>query len=303
MTLRRLLEMGFTTGTIVAAMLWMVPRAIAIPSLAPSSLPPSPLPIETIQTIGEQITVKIIGTESEGTGIILQKQQQTYTVITSAHVLRPGTYKIQTLDGKIYPANITYNARSQSGSNAQDVALLQFNSNQSYEVAQIGNTIDLEISDRIYAMGFPFDSKKVDRRGWSFLVGQVLMKSGQSIEGGYQLAYSNKTEKGMSGGAILNSFGELVALHGQGPALLDITFVYDNGQSPCAPMQKFISDTSWGIPVETIERLFPAVIQPKKTNHPTRSSLSTDQITTDLSFDSLWLSQQAEDALACRPLR
>jgi S1-C subfamily serine protease len=303
MTLRRLLEMGFTTGTIVAAMLWMVPRTIATPSLAPSSLPPSPLPIEAIQTIGEQITVKIIGTESEGTGIILQKQQQTYTVITSAHVLRPGTYKIQTLDGKTYPANITYNARSQSGSNARDIALLQFNSNQSYEVAQIGNTVDLEISDRIYAMGFPFESKKVDRRGWSFLVGQVLMKSSQSIEGGYQVAYSNKTEKGMSGGAMLNSFGELVALHGQGPALLDITFVYDNGQSPCAPMQKFISDTSWGIPIETIAQLVPSVMQPKKTNHPTRSSLSIDQITTDLSFDSLWLSQQAEDALACRPLR
>ncbi len=298
--MRRLLVMSLTTGTIVAFLLWIIPRAISLPSLASSSLPESPLSIEQIQKIGEQITVKIIGTESEGTGIILQKQQQTYTVMTSAHVLRPGTYKIQTLDGRIYPANISYNARSQSGVSTKDVALLQFSSNQNYEVARFGNTVDLEISDRIYAMGFPFDVKNADRRGWRFIVGQVLMKSEQSIEGGYQLAYSNKTVKGMSGGAILNGNGELVALHGQGPALLDITFLYDSGKAPCVPMQKFISDTSWGIPVETIAKLLPSVIQPKTTTIPTVSIFSPNTIMTDFPFDSLLLKQQAEDALECR---
>jgi S1-C subfamily serine protease len=303
MTLRRLLEIGLTTGAIVAVMLWVVPRAIAIPSRALSSL--LPLPIEKIQSIGEQITVKIIGTESEGTGIILQKQQQTYTVITSAHVLRPGTYNIQTLDGKTYPTNITYNARLQSGTNARDIAILQFNSNQNYEVAKIGSTIDLEISDRIYAMGFPFDSQNVDRRGWSFRVGQVLMKSDQSIEGGYQLAYSNKTEKGMSGGAILNTFGQLVALHGQGPALLDITFLYDGGQRPCAPMQKFISDSSWGIPVETIAKLLPTIVSPIVSSKVQSSAapltgLDLTPSQPEPSLDNLVFIQQAEAARQCR---
>ena len=49
-----------------------------------------------------------------------------------------------------------------------------------------------------------------------FREGKVSANSNKVLEKGYSLIYSNDTLPGMSGGAVLNQNGELVAIHGRG---------------------------------------------------------------------------------------
>jgi tetratricopeptide (TPR) repeat protein len=49
-----------------------------------------------------------------------------------------------------------------------------------------------------------------------FREGKVSANSNKTFEKGYSLVYSNDTLPGMSGGAVLNGDGELVAIHGRG---------------------------------------------------------------------------------------
>lgn len=78
------------------------------------------------------------------------------------------------------------------------------------------------------------------KSGWKSTKGRVLMRSEIALEDGYQLAYTNATVKGMSSGSVLNSLGEVVALHGQGPSIIDITVKDEQGREFCSGIQQFI---------------------------------------------------------------
>jgi S1-C subfamily serine protease len=223
---------------------------IALPAPLLTPAPISPLSWDELESLGRQITVKIGGSESIGSGILVAKQGNIYTVLTNNHVLRSGTYQVQTSDRKWQTGT-----KLQSTVNkAQDSALLQFTSNEQYPVAKLGNSQTLKTGDSIYVMGFPFDSQDADKSGWKSTKGRVLMRSEIALEDGYQLAYTNATVKGMSGGPVLNSSGEVIALHGQGPSIIDVTVRDEQGREFCGGMQQFIGNYSWGIP---IDRIFP----------------------------------------------
>ncbi|MFM6003983.1 MAG: serine protease, partial [Sphaerospermopsis kisseleviana] len=100
--------------------------------------PPTQLSIEQLQEKAADITVKILSTEFLGSGILLNKQNSVYTVLTNAHVLRADNppYRIQTPDGKIYQASVPNNVNFQD----YDLAILQFTSiKKDYSVAALGN--------------------------------------------------------------------------------------------------------------------------------------------------------------------
>ncbi|MBW4616729.1 MAG: serine protease [Desmonostoc vinosum HA7617-LM4] len=55
-----------------------------------------------ISAIATEITVRIDG-ENTGTGIIIERQGNTYKVVTNAHVVsKQGSYTLQTNDGQTY---------------------------------------------------------------------------------------------------------------------------------------------------------------------------------------------------------
>lgn len=270
--------------------------AIAFP--APILTPTPILSWDELQTLARQITVKVRGVETSGSGILVNKRGNTYTVLTNDHVLRSGSYQVQTSDGQWKTANQIAPPIGKS----QDSAFLQFTSSQPYPIAKFGNTQNLKTGNPIYVMGFPFDSRDADTSGWRSTKGAVLMRSETALEDGYQLAYTNDTVKGMSGGPVLNSLGEVVALHGQGPAIIDVTVKDEQGREFCSGMQQFISNYSWGIP---IERILPTVNNTSVDSLRTSSLLeqvdfqSFDRIS---SFNELVLSAEVTSAKACENL-
>ena len=92
------------------------------------------------------------------------------------------------------------------------MAVITFSSKKKYKEAIIGESKEVKYQDQVYDAGFPiFDvgNLKVES-------GEVVANADVSIDQGYQLLYTNQTEKGMSGGVLLNKNGELIGLHGRG---------------------------------------------------------------------------------------
>jgi hypothetical protein len=90
--------------------------------------PPIPLSVAHLQEKAAAMTVKILSTDFLGSGILLNKQNSVYTVLTNAHVLRADNppYRIQTPDGEIYKADVQQNVNFQN----YDLAIFQFSSIQ-----------------------------------------------------------------------------------------------------------------------------------------------------------------------------
>jgi tetratricopeptide (TPR) repeat protein len=170
-------------------------------------------PVEIADT-AKAITVLITQPNGVGSGVILQQQGDIYTVLTSAHVVKKkASYSITTSDDRSYEV-ISSSIRSAPGS--IDLAVLKFRSNIKYPTAKLGNCNVLKSGMDLYVSGFPGESRTITELVFVFREGKVSANSNKTFENGYSLVYSNNTLPGMSGGAVLNSNGELVAIHGRG---------------------------------------------------------------------------------------
>ncbi len=105
--------------------------------------------------VARSISVKVYAGSTNGSGLIVQRSGSVYTMVTNRHVLTPGApYQVETADGRVYPAEVVENATF--GGN--DLALLQFSSNQNYPVANLGAGASLAVGDRVYVGDFPMES-------------------------------------------------------------------------------------------------------------------------------------------------
>ena len=211
------------------------------------------------------ITVKVWGTDALGSGTIINRQGSVYTIVTNQHVLRAGTtpYQIQTSDGKIYPAKVL----KTSLSTQYDLALLSFRSNhKNYQTAIIGNSSALAVGEPILAAGFPTESGEIPisttqlktLAGFALKTGRIAVILDQALEEGYQIGYTNDVEKGMSGGPLMNSRGEVVGINGKHAyPLWDAPDFFEDGSQPCLPLQELITRSSLAIPVEKITEITP----------------------------------------------
>ena len=167
-----------------------------------------------IADIAKAITVLITEPNSVGSGAILQHQGDIYTVLTAAHVVKnKASFKITTSDDRSYEV-ISSSIRPAPGS--IDLAIIKFKSTTKYPTAKLGNCNVLKSGMDLYVGGFPGTSRAITEPIFVFREGKVSANSNKIFENGYSLIYSNSTLPGMSGGAVLNSDGELVAIHGRG---------------------------------------------------------------------------------------
>ena len=241
----------------------------------PASNDPSSLPISmaittknsiTVYEVARQITVRILGDSSSGSGVIVKQQQNTYTVLTSAHVVAdsPGEgYTILTGDGFIHLAKRLHIARLKG----IDLALIQFTSSHSYQVAELGNANDVGVGAVVYATGFPnWRSISIDIIGnthnwglkaFSLTVGRVSIMLNKPLQEGYQLGYTNEIEGGMSGGPVLNNQGKLVGINGRlkYPFQGINAFVFIDGTLPSELLFQQMETLSWAIPITTFQQL------------------------------------------------
>ncbi|MDB9455908.1 tetratricopeptide repeat protein [Dolichospermum circinale CS-534/05] len=212
-----------------------------------------------VDTIAEKITV-LIDSPEPGSGVIIKKEGNTYTVLTANHVVKNRNFKytIVTPDKQRYSLN--YQTVKQL-SNKIDLAVLQFTSSKSYEVAKLGNSDILERSTNVYVAGFPKATAGVKLSVYDCRGGQVIANASQvTVDNGYNLIYDNPTLSGMSGGAVLNDQGELIAIHGQGEGSIDIDFDKINTSSATVK-----SGRNSGIPIKIFMELSAGLSKPPKT--------------------------------------
>lgn len=179
--------------------------------LPQSSLSVTQVTQADIATLTQQVTVVING-QNPGSGVIIGKQGNTYTVLTANHVVAsPDEYQIVTADGVEYPLNYTTVRRLPN----LDLALVQFTSNQPYAIAQMGDSEVAQPGTLVYIAGWPHPGIAITERIFQMTPGQISGRSQSGTESGYELVYTNITRSGMSGGPVVDTFGRLIGIHGR----------------------------------------------------------------------------------------
>jgi tetratricopeptide (TPR) repeat protein len=168
-----------------------------------------------IANTAKAVTVKISEPGSQGSGVILQRQGDIYTVLTAAHVVKnkSAAFTIVTSDGK--PHQIVSNSIRAAATDI-DLAVVKFRTTANYPTAKLGNCNLIAEGMDLYVTGYPVATEAINKSVFVFRTGTVSANSTQVLDKGYSLIYSNDTLPGMSGGAVLNQNGEVVAIHGRG---------------------------------------------------------------------------------------
>ncbi|MDB9513234.1 trypsin-like peptidase domain-containing protein [Kamptonema animale CS-326] len=168
---------------------------------------------EEIADIAKQVTVIIGGEDGKGSGVIVDRQGDTYTVVTAHHVIaKAGSYAIQTIDGQKYEV-----LRSTHIANV-DLAQLQFTSKKNYQVAQRGDPNLLKEGMTIYYAGYP-SNDSVTTRDFRFFPAPITRRA-QNSSDGYDISYKGDPLPGMSGGPVLNEDGKLIGIHGKAESVI-----------------------------------------------------------------------------------
>jgi serine protease Do len=219
-----------------------------------------------VSEIAREVTVRIITNPGAGSGAIIGRRDNIYTVLTNEHVVAnrsDNKYTVLTADGMSH--NGRWMRSPQFGS--LDLAIVQFNSDRNYQVATFGDSNNLSVGDVVYAAGYPnwywVNSNNIeDTRNWGLrayrlTTGQVGMIADRSLKRGYQLGYTNEIEQGMSGGPVLNQNGELIAINGRlkfPPQGIDV-YAFADGSLPSQKLFQQMEALSWAIPVATFEQI------------------------------------------------
>jgi Tfp pilus assembly protein PilF len=199
-------------------------------ALAAFVQPVSAKSVAEIEQIARSVSVEMIS--SVGSGVLVHRQGDLYTVVTNRHVVckekklcdEPGvrsSYQLKTTDGQVYQVGRSaIKLLKDAGGNKLDLAIVQFRSRRNYAVAQVAEPGSLKVEDAVYTAGFP--------QGQGFLFGQgeaqaVVNKRLVGDKGGYIVVYNAETLPGMSGGGAFNSEGRLVAIHGRGDKFTENT--------------------------------------------------------------------------------
>ena len=184
----------------------------------------------------KEFTVRIDSTSgANGSGIIIAKEGDTYTVLTAAHVVceketaakecnKNYSYEILAPDKKKYSVEKS-TIQPKEG---VDLGVLKFKSQQNYQVATLGD-YNPNKNDYMFTAGYP---KLGDDSPWRFSPGRISdllqtrqfdfqrnndgkVQTASSLSGGYELVYTSITYGGMSGGPILDSQARVIGIHGR----------------------------------------------------------------------------------------
>ncbi|HEY9769318.1 MAG TPA: serine protease [Coleofasciculaceae cyanobacterium] len=205
----------------------------------------------------QSATVRVVKADSAGSGVIINRNGNIYSVLTNWHVVDSSNPIILTVDNEQHQLV----EAPQQVANA-DLAVLQFYSEIEYFAAQLETTMP-QIGDTVYAAGFPLEiaqsnSLDLGNKAFRFTQGKVSIIPVKSFPQGYQLGYTNDTEMGMSGSPVFNAEGLLVAIHGRGkyrdPGFG--VYIFEDGSEPPAEQLEQMVKSSWGIPIGNYSELF-----------------------------------------------
>ncbi len=227
---------------------FIVPTVASETELIASEIAPE------LKEYARSISVKIDSNNNGGSGVIIAKQDNKYLVITNNHVVRGGdNFTIQTADGITHQAEIVSNPITSD----DDIALLTFSSNNSYQVAKLNSAATGKEEQDILAVGYSAET------------GELVIKEGtinhipnQPLKEGYQIGYTSDIVSGMSGGAILNIFGDLIGINGISAfPILNTAYQYQDDTTPTAEEIESYRQLSWGLSLNhLLTQLNPEII-------------------------------------------
>lgn len=237
----------------------LVPLLVGVPYLS-KSLPQAPpqkeqpqLSAEQLQRLARSITVKVVTGDSWGSGILIQKQGQTYTVLTNQHVLDGGkSYRVETPDGRSYPVNLLRSVRTDD-----DLGLVQFRSpDHTYTIASLKHSANLAVDAQVFSAGFPFKFSSPESGRFEFTTGRISILLDRPFVGGYQIGYTNEVQRGMSGGPLLDHQGVVVGINGMRKyPLWDDPYVFKDGSTLSEAVWERMTKLSWAVPTQSFLRL------------------------------------------------
>lgn len=222
--------------------------------------------VKALHRHAQAITVIVFVDDDWSSGILVQRQGQRYSVITNRHVVDFGKrFQVVMMDGRRYAAQ----RQDHVGFKEDDLALLHFQSPEvSYPIATFAPALSLVPGTPVFASGFPVElpELKGEQRPpqplFHLTSGQVSLVSQKVLAGGYQVGYTNPIEKGMSGGPVLNSQGQVIAINGMHAyPLWGDPYIFTDGSRPHPDIQGLMKRSSWAIPVERFLKLAPASLQ------------------------------------------
>jgi tetratricopeptide (TPR) repeat protein len=272
--------------------IWLGISAAAIVIYQPSaSAAMSP---QEIARLAQTLTVQVNPSPNDprqksGSGFIVSKEGNRYTILTCNHVLRDQPESIRTQDGRSYPI-----VGSQSlSTGGTDLALLTFESTDDYPVARIGNSDQAEVGAQIFVFGFPVNALQQrvgENRYFEFSPGFVTSRL-PSQEGGYTIRYNAITQPGMSGGPVFDIDGRVIGVHGlgendvatvrdlqSGSATAELSVQTKTGFNSAIPINTFVGMRPQGsaaLPQVEVDRR-PSSDQPRETLQNPNSSLAYD---------------------------
>ena len=160
-----------------------------------------------IETIARQITVRIESKSHRGSGIIVNRQDDLYVVLTNAHVVNKNeNYQL------ITDNNLRYVAIKRLLIPNLDLALLFFNSDRDLVVAEIEDR-PISRGESLYVGGWARSGGSLRQPILQISPGKFI-EFDRSLPLGYSLTYNNLVRAGMSGGSIINIRGKLVGISG-----------------------------------------------------------------------------------------
>jgi serine protease Do len=204
---------GILMGTAVVATI-----AQPVPVFAKSAQEIAQLATQTTVEINNNFGISAVS----GSGVIIAKRGNLYTVLTANHVVVSEAlqYSIGTYLGKSYP--IIKIQRLTKQYQDIDLALVQFLSVESYAVTPLGDSNGAMIGSSIFVSGYPVPIGIGIDRKLEFTTG-IISSRLQYAPLGYTLRYQAVTRRGMSGGPVFDGEGMLVGIHGQGDTVGTIT--------------------------------------------------------------------------------
>jgi serine protease Do len=224
-----------------------------------------------VAAIAKKTVVRIVSADGEfGSGVIISRVEKgyknVYTILTAAHVVRtPNSYRIVT---PILIDNLGVRKRVSINIDARrdikklpdvDLATVSFESNYTFAIGTIGNSEYADEGSPVYVAGFPKPGQAIKRIAFQFTGGMVSSRLDETDNdpkernNGYDIAYTNVTRAGMSGGPVFDAAGRIVAIHGQGDR---------NNQAPSGEASGGIigdekTGFNLGIPMQTFLKLQP----------------------------------------------